>query len=233
VVGTLSSSSSGAFANLDSFEDYPEIGGSVCWNPDVEAHRISMVGPIRAPSQNSSNRYPTIRGSEPSDAQRPNNRVIRNLNPDFNAIRLQTIIESIQCMVPQDSPLVALARHGAEVVGQIVTAEPWARNHRGEPSIGNRSSDWVKCVFCALAPELKEVAWPDKFKPGPIDKYDDSNNPDEFIQVYHTVIEATEGDDRVKANYLPIALSGAVRSWLINLLKGKIYNWDQLCAMFI
>jgi hypothetical protein len=39
------------------------------------------------------------------------------------------------------------------------------------------------------------VSWPDKFKPGPIDKYDDFNNPEEFIQVYHTVIEATSGDE--------------------------------------
>jgi hypothetical protein len=47
------------------------------------------------------------------------------------------------------------------------------------------------------------------------------------------IIEATRGDDQVKANYLPIAISDAARSWLINLPKGTIYNWDQLCAMFI
>jgi hypothetical protein len=51
--------------------------------------------------------------------------------------------------------------------------------------------------------------------------------------VYHTVIKATEEDDWVKANYLPTALSGAAISWLINLLEGSIYTWDQLCAMFI
>jgi hypothetical protein len=37
----------------------------------------------------------------------------------------------------------------------------------------------------------------------------------------------------VKANYLPTTLSGMARSWLINLPKGSIYNWDQLCTMFI
>jgi hypothetical protein len=66
-----------------------------------------------------------------------------------------------------------------------------------------------------------------------IDKYDGYSNPDEFIQVYHTIIEAAGGDDRVKANYLPTTLSGVARSWLINLLKGSIYMCDQLCAMFI
>jgi hypothetical protein len=51
--------------------------------------------------------------------------------------------------------------------------------------------------------------------------------------VYHTVIEVTGGDDQVKTNYLLTTLSGAARSWLINLPECTIYNWDQLCAMFI
>jgi hypothetical protein len=57
-----------------------------------------------------------------------------------------------------------------------------------------------------------------------IDKYDDSSNLEEFIQVYHTVMEAMGGDDRVKANYLPIDLSDVPRSWLANLPEGTIYN---------
>jgi hypothetical protein len=32
---------------------------------------------------------------------------------------------------------------------------------------------------------------------------------------------------------LPTTLSGAARSWLLNLLEGSIYTWDQLCVMFI
>jgi hypothetical protein len=30
-----------------------------------------------------------------------------------------------------------------------------------------------------------------------------------------------------------MALSGAAKSWLINLPKGPINSWDQLCVMFI
>jgi hypothetical protein len=41
------------------------------------------------------------------------------------------------------------------------------------------------------------------------------------------------GDDQVKANYLPTALTGVIRSWLINLSEKSIYTCDQLCAMFI
>jgi hypothetical protein len=90
-----------------------------------------------------------------------------------------------------------------------------------------------KGVFHAQAFKLRQVAWPDKFKPGSINKYDDFSIPEEFIQVYHMVIEAARGDDQVKANYLPMTLYSVARSWLVNLLEGTIYNWDQLCAMFI
>jgi hypothetical protein len=46
---------------------------------------------------------------------------------DFNVVQLQTIMESIQRMVPQDSPLVALAQQGNEAMGQIVATEPSVR----------------------------------------------------------------------------------------------------------
>jgi hypothetical protein len=41
------------------------------------------------------------------------------------------------------------------------------------------------------------------------------------------------GDDLVKANFLPMALIDVAISWLINLPKGSVTLWDQLCAMFI
>jgi hypothetical protein len=87
--------------------------------------------------------------------------------------------------------------------------------------------------FRALAGPLREVRWPTKFMAGHIDQYDGSSSPEEFIQVYQTVIEAAGGDDRVKTNFLHTPLSGAARSWLINLPEGSIHPWDQLCAMFI
>jgi hypothetical protein len=37
----------------------------------------------------------------------------------------------------------------------------------------------------------------------------------------------------VKANFLHTALTGAARSWLINLVEASIQSWGQLCAMFI
>jgi hypothetical protein len=91
----------------------------------------------------------------------------------------------------------------------------------------------VRSGFCALAGPLRQVRWPDKFKTGNIDRYDGSSNPEEFIQVYQTIIEAVGGDDQVKANFLPTALTSVARSWLINLPEGSITSWDQLCAIFI
>jgi hypothetical protein len=35
--------------------------------------------------------------------------------------------------------------------------------------------------FCAIAPSLRQVVWPEKFKAGHIDKYDGSSNLEEFI----------------------------------------------------
>jgi hypothetical protein len=87
--------------------------------------------------------------------------------------------------------------------------------------------------FCALIGPLRDVQWPAKFKADHIDQYDGTSNPEEFIQVYQTVIEAVGGDDRMKANFLHTALTGAARSWLINLLEASIQSWDQLCVMFI
>jgi hypothetical protein len=98
-----------------------------------------MLAPARVPSQHSSSRYPTIGRSEASDARTSDDGMIRNLNPDFNAIRLQTIIESIQQMTHEGSPLVTLAQQGAEVAN-VVVAQRSADNPRGEPSVGNRSN---------------------------------------------------------------------------------------------
>jgi hypothetical protein len=76
--------------------------------------------------------------------------------------------------------------------------------------------------FRALAPSLRQVVWPEKFRAGHLNKYDGSINPNEFIQVYHTIIEAAGGDNLVKAHYLPTTLYSAAKSWLTNLLEGSI-----------
>jgi hypothetical protein len=72
-------------------------------------------------SHNNSNRYPTIGRSEASDAQTLSGSLVRNLNPDINAVRVQVIMETIQHMAPDGSPLAALAQQGAEAANLVIT----------------------------------------------------------------------------------------------------------------
>jgi hypothetical protein len=57
-----------------------------------------MVAPNGDRSHNSSSRYPTIERSEAFDVQTPSGGLVRNLNPDFNAVWVQAIMETIQRM---------------------------------------------------------------------------------------------------------------------------------------
>jgi hypothetical protein len=79
-----------------------------------------MVASAGAPSHNSSSRYPTIRRSEAPDAWMSNDGMIYNLNPDFNAVHLQTIMEIIQRMPPEGSSLIALAQQGDEAANYVI-----------------------------------------------------------------------------------------------------------------
>jgi hypothetical protein len=55
-------------------------------------------------------------------------------------------------------------------------------------------------VGCAaLADHLRVATWPSKFRPHLPEKYDDTSNPSEFLQVYVTAITAAGGDTAVMA----------------------------------
>jgi hypothetical protein len=106
--GAPSSSSSTSSPSRDSSDDYPEIGASAYGNSAEENRLILMVAPNGYRSCNSSSGYPTIGRSETSDAQTPSAGLVQNLNPDFNAVRVQVIMETIQRMTPDGSPLALL-----------------------------------------------------------------------------------------------------------------------------
>jgi hypothetical protein len=74
----------------------------------------------------------------------------------------------------------------------------------------------------ALAPHLRMVVWPRKFRPHLPEKYDGTVNPTEFLQIYSTSILAAGGDEAIMANYFPVALTGMARSWLMNLPEGTL-----------
>jgi hypothetical protein len=111
-IGVSSSSSSTSSPDRDSSSDYPKIGASTCGNSIEDDRLILMVAPDGDRARNSSSGYPTIERSEATDVQTPSTGLVRNLNPEFNAIRVQVIMETIQRMAPDGSPIALLARKG-------------------------------------------------------------------------------------------------------------------------
>jgi hypothetical protein len=137
-IGASGSPSSAASPSRDSPNDYPEIGASACRNYAGDSRIILMVAPDGDRARNSSSGYPTIGRSEASDAQTPSAGLVRNLNLDFNAVRVQTIMEAIHHMAPDASPLALLAQQGPEAVNLIV-AEKSDGVPRGELSAGHNN----------------------------------------------------------------------------------------------
>jgi hypothetical protein len=79
-----------------------------------------MVAPDGDRARNSSSGYPTIGRSEATDAQTPSAELVQNLNPDFNVVQVQAIMETIQRMAPDGSPLALLAQQGIEMMNLVV-----------------------------------------------------------------------------------------------------------------
>jgi hypothetical protein len=95
-----------------------------------------MVAPNGDRSHNSSSGYPTIGRSETSNVQTPSVGLVQNLNPDFNVVRVQAIMETIQRMTPDGSLLALLAQQGAEAEN-LVVAKKSASGPRRELSAGH------------------------------------------------------------------------------------------------
>ena len=70
--------------------------------------------------------------------------------------------------------------------------------------------------YRAFSPELRSVAWPGKFKPDLPPRYDGSPDLEEFLQLYGLSIKVANGDEKVMANWFPMALKDGTRSWLLN-----------------
>ena len=58
----------------------------------------------------------------------------------------------------------------------------------------------------AFTPELRNIVWPSKFKPDLPPRYDGTADPAEFLQLYELSIEVASSDEKVMANWFPMAL---------------------------
>ncbi|MBS7406977.1 MAG: retrotransposon gag domain-containing protein, partial [Coriobacteriales bacterium] len=85
----------------------------------------------------------------------------------------------------------------------------------------------------AFTTKLHSVMWPGKFKPDLPPRYDGTADPAEFLQLYELGIEAANGDEKVMANWFPMALKDEARTWLLNLAPGTISTWDEMRTHFI
>jgi hypothetical protein len=89
-----SSSTLVSTSDSDSSDDYQEIGASACGEPAKDGDFIYMVASNDDRSSNTFSRYPTIGRSEVSDVRTPSGGLARNLNPDFNVVWVQAIMET-------------------------------------------------------------------------------------------------------------------------------------------
>jgi hypothetical protein len=85
----------------------------------------------------------------------------------------------------------------------------------------------------ALTHQQCYVVWPDKFRPDIGAHYDGTSNPVEFLQLYVVAVQAACGDQRVMANWFPMALKDAPRTWLMNLPHESVTFWKDLCRQFV
>ena len=84
----------------------------------------------------------------------------------------------------------------------------------------------------ALAPALQQVQWPPQFKPEMSPHYDGATDPTAFLLAYEEAVLKAGGDDKVMANWLPMALTGAPRAWLLNLPGSMMASWEELRGLF-
>jgi hypothetical protein len=85
----------------------------------------------------------------------------------------------------------------------------------------------------ALTRQQRYVVWPDKFKPDIGARYDGTSNPVEFLQLYVIAVQAVRGDQCAMANWFPMALKDAPRTWLMNLPHESVTLWKDFCRQFV
>ena len=77
------------------------------------------------------------------------------------------------------------------------------------------------------------MQWPPKFKPEMPPRYDGAADPSAFLMAYEEAVLEAGGDDKVMANWLPMALAGAPSTWRLHLSESSIATWEELCDLFV
>ena len=77
------------------------------------------------------------------------------------------------------------------------------------------------------------MQWPHKFKPEMPRCYSGATDPLVFLLAYEEAVLKAGGDDRVMANWFPMALTGVPRMWLLHLPAASMASWEELCGLFL
>jgi hypothetical protein len=121
-----------------------------------------------------------------------------------SSLRGEPSFQIIQC-APEDA-CVSLERRRENHDRSIDDIEEAGKNIKvtGEPIYN------LECL--ALTRQQCYMVWPDKFRLDIDASYDGTSNPIEFLQLYVIVVQAAHGDQRVMANWFPIALKDVLRT---------------------
>ena len=64
-------------------------------------------------------------------------------------------------------------------------------------------------------------------------RYDGAADPLAFLLAYEEAILEARGDDRVMANWFPMALTDVPRMWLLHLPTASVTSWGELRGLFL
>ena len=84
-----------------------------------------------------------------------------------------------------------------------------------------------------MAPALRQVQWPPKLMLEMPPRYNGAADPTTFLLAYEEAVLKAGGDDRVMANWLPMALTSVPRRWLLHLPAASVASWEELCNLFL
>jgi hypothetical protein len=148
--------------------------------------------------------------------------------------------------LPRRWPHVPPRRLAASQVATSSSERPKTLEHRWEnhdraidniEEMGKNINVYGELVYdprcLTLIRPLRYVVSPDKLWPDVATRYDGSSNFVYFLQLYIIAVQAARGDQCVMANWFPMALKDAARTWPMNLPPESVTSWRDLCWQFV
>jgi hypothetical protein len=162
--------------------------------------------------------HPSVRGNNEQEVQQPtrNQRGARHQDQDPLEASLH------------DAPMIDLRQKINEGHDARRVIEARRRDRTGGHHDDNDSDR-----FPAFTSNITDNPYPKDFKLVGIPKYDDKQDPCQWIRFYSVAIEVSGGSNSTKALYFPVALESTPLTWLESLKPNPIDSWEDLKQAFI